>query len=194
MVDDEVEFLFRETETLRRPFVDLVGDGLGELRDDVRDCGHGVVLRQVGAMGSILPQCQGNRLQHLCNKFRLDKRVVMCVVRYCGLAMPNGANRDASPRLTAARARERMRFGRANPRTVVAPIADGRRERGTMLYGFTAISRTARGSGRRRRKRMPVRCWKAQTLVFCDTVPVRDRSSSHRNGSAQIVRSIPGIV
>ena len=111
-----------------------------------------------------------------------------------GLAMPNGENRDATTRPAPARAREGIRFVRAKHTTVVAPIAGGRRERGTMLYGFTAISRTARGSGRRRRKRMPVRCWKAQTPVFCDTVPVRDRSSSHQKGSAQIVRSIPGIV
>ena len=40
-----------------------------------------------------------------------------------GLAMPNGENCDATTRLALARARERMRFGRANPRTVVAPIA-----------------------------------------------------------------------
>ena len=77
---------------------------------------RGCFLRQVDAMRSILPLCQGNRLQHLCNKFRLDKRVVMCVVRYCDLAMPNGANRDASPRLTAARAREGIRFVRAKIR------------------------------------------------------------------------------
>ena len=82
-----------------------------------------VCSRVVIEMERILPQCQGNRLQHLCNKCRLDKRVVMCGGRYCGSAMPNGANRDATTRLALARARERMRFGRANPRTVVAPIA-----------------------------------------------------------------------
>ncbi len=104
----------------------LVEEGLGA---EMRGC----FLRQVDAMRSILPLCQGNRLQHLCNKFRLDKRVVMCVVRYCDLAMPNGANRDATTRLTAARAREGIRFVRAKHTAVVAPMAGGRRERGTML-------------------------------------------------------------
>ena len=69
VVDDEVEFLFREAAMLRLSFVNPVDDGRGQLWSDVRVCGHGVGLHHMGAMGHILPRCQGSRMQHLCNKF-----------------------------------------------------------------------------------------------------------------------------
>lgn len=80
--DDEIEFFIREAATLRLAFVGPADDGRGLLCNDVRVCGHVVVLRQMGAMERILSQCQENRLQLFCNKFRLDKRGETCVVRY----------------------------------------------------------------------------------------------------------------
>ena len=59
IVDGAVEVLFREATRLRRPFVD---DGLGQLQDDVQDCGHGVPLRMSGAKEKNLTHNRENRM------------------------------------------------------------------------------------------------------------------------------------